>query len=74
MGNQEDYKRKLEAISSIEESQIKAPHNIPVDVYIQEADTLYHWVKEDKEALTGCRLVLGVSGGTSPSLPGVNRS
>ncbi len=40
MGNQEDYKKKPQAISTIEDSQIKTPHHIPVGVYIQEADTL----------------------------------
>ena len=51
MGNREDYKKKLDTRSNIANSQIKTPHHIPVDVYIQEADTLYHWVQMDKEAL-----------------------
>jgi hypothetical protein len=65
MGTQEDYKKKPQAISTIEESQIKTPHHIPVDVYIQEADTLYHWVQADKEALTA----VGLSWGLVEDLP-----
>ncbi|MFC2146073.1 hypothetical protein ACFLRT_01785, partial [Acidobacteriota bacterium] len=65
MGNREDYKKKLEAISTIEDSQIKTPHHIPVDVYIQEADTLYHWVQSDKEALA----VVGLSWELVEDLP-----
>ena len=42
MGTQEDYKKKPQTISTIDESQIKTPHHIPVGVYIQKADTLYH--------------------------------
>ena len=51
MGNREDYEKKLGIISTIENSQIKIPHHIPVATYIKEADALYHWVREDKEAL-----------------------
>lgn len=56
MGSQEDYEKKLEVISAIEESQIKTPHHIPVAVYIQEANTLYHWALADEEALTAAGL------------------
>jgi hypothetical protein len=56
MGNQEDYEKKLKVISTIEASQIKTPHHIPVAVYIQEANTLYHWALADKEALTAAGL------------------
>jgi hypothetical protein len=52
MGNQEDYEKKLEVITAIGNDRIKTPHHIPVHVYIQEADTLYCWAEEDKEALT----------------------
>jgi hypothetical protein len=30
MGNREYYEKKLEVISTIEDSQIKKPHHIPV--------------------------------------------
>jgi hypothetical protein len=36
MGNREDYEKKPEVISSIEDNQINSPHHIPVDVYIQD--------------------------------------
>ncbi len=61
MGNQEDYKKKPQAISTIEDSQIKTPHHIPVGVYIQEADALYHWAQADKEALTAVGLSCGLN-------------
>ncbi len=56
MGNQEYYEMKLEIITAIGEDQIKTPHHIPVDVYIQEAQTLYSWARLDKEALTAAGL------------------
>jgi hypothetical protein len=56
MGAGEDYEMKLEVITAIEDSGIKTPHHIPVDVYIQEADTLYHWCQADKEVLTAVGL------------------
>lgn len=56
MGNQENYEKKLEVIKTIEDSQIKTPHHIPVEVYIQEADKLYHWAREDKDALVAAGL------------------
>ena len=51
MGNREYYEKKLEVISTIEDSRIKKPHHIPVSVYIKEADTLYHRALQDKEEL-----------------------
>jgi hypothetical protein len=65
MGNQEDYKKKPQTISTIEDSQIRTPHHIPVGIYIQEADTLYHWVQADKEAL----IAVGLSWGLVEDLP-----
>ena len=52
MNNTEDYDKKLEEIKAIREDQIKTPNNIPVDVYIQEANNLYQWCLDDKETLT----------------------
>ena len=51
MGKEEDYENKLEVLKAIAEGKVRKPHNIPVAVYIQEADKLYHWVQEDREAL-----------------------
>ncbi|MGD2091848.1 MAG: hypothetical protein PVH61_37090 [Candidatus Aminicenantes bacterium] len=60
MGNREFYKKKLEVISAIDDSQIKKPHHIPVSVYIEEADTLYHRALQDKDEL--------VAAGVAPEL------
>jgi len=38
------------------QSQVKSPHNIPMSIYIQEAEDLHHWALEDKEALTAAGL------------------
>ena len=56
MGNREYYEKKLEVINAIKDSQIKKPHHIPVAVYIQEADNLYQWAMDDKEALISAGL------------------
>lgn len=51
MGNREYYEKKLEVISTIDDSRIKKPHHIPVPVYIEEVDTLYHRALQDKDEL-----------------------
>ena len=56
MNTKEDYEKKLEEIKAIEEDQVKTPNNIPVDVYIQEANNLYQWCRNDKETLTALGL------------------
>jgi hypothetical protein len=56
MGKLEDYKKKLEVISAIKDSQIKKPHHIPVGIYIQEAENLYMCALDDKEALMAAGL------------------
>ena len=56
MGNQEDYEKKIDVLTAIEESRIKRPHHIPVNTYLQEADNLYIWVQDDREALTASGL------------------
>ncbi|MCP5104721.1 MAG: hypothetical protein GY950_15155 [bacterium] len=56
MSSREDYDLKLETIKAIEDNQIKIPHHIPVDVYIQEAKNLYQWARADLEALTAAGL------------------
>jgi hypothetical protein len=52
MSYSEDYNMKLEVIKTITDDQIKMPGNIPVGIYIQEAETLYKWCHDDKEELT----------------------
>lgn len=56
MRNYEDYEEKLEVIKTIEDSQINTLKHIPAASFIQEADELYHWAAEDKEALTAAGL------------------
>ncbi|NIM17283.1 MAG: hypothetical protein GTO45_35215 [Candidatus Aminicenantes bacterium] len=58
MSNKQDYETKIAVITAIGDDQIKAPNNIPVDVYIQEAENLYLWSQEDKDALMAKGLAL----------------
>ncbi len=39
---------------------VKSPHHIPIAVYIQEADTLYHWAMKDKDALLAAGLSMEI--------------
>lgn len=50
--NKQDYDSKIDTIKAIEDDRIVTPHNIPVDVYVQEAENLYHWSRNDKDELT----------------------
>lgn len=50
MSNQNDYKEKIEVIKAIENKNVKWP-GIPVDIYLQEAEYLYHWAGDDAEKL-----------------------
>jgi len=49
MSNQNDYQAQLESIRTIADEDVMYP-NMPVDTYLQEAENLYQWVKDDKEA------------------------
>ncbi|MDY6935254.1 MAG: hypothetical protein SVZ03_13655 [Spirochaetota bacterium] len=51
MSNLDYYNEKLAAIQAIPDSEIRRP-GIPVDVYLQEAENLFHWSQEDKKELT----------------------
>ncbi|TVZ41166.1 hypothetical protein P886_0506 [Alteromonadaceae bacterium 2753L.S.0a.02] len=50
MSDQDDYQNRRDAIASIAPADIK-PHNIPIDVYLQEAENLFHWAKQDFKRL-----------------------
>lgn len=50
MSNSEDYSASIDAIKAIPENQIRIPA-IPVNVYLQEAEDLYHWCKDDAAEL-----------------------
>ncbi len=52
MSNKTDYDAKLAVIEAIPEEEVLTPY-IPVDVYLQEAENLYHWALDDLEKLTG---------------------
>jgi hypothetical protein len=48
----EEYNMKLEVITAIPDDQIKTPSQIPVEIYIQEAEHLLAWCQVDKDELT----------------------
>jgi len=50
MSNAEDFLAKKDAIEAIPNDQIRYP-NMPVGVFIQEAENLYTWCQKDKDAL-----------------------
>jgi hypothetical protein len=52
MSNVEEYNTKLEVITAIPDDQIKTPNQIPVGIYIQEAEDLYKWCLPHKDELT----------------------
>jgi hypothetical protein len=56
MGNREYYEMKLEVIRAIEDDKIKTPQNIPVGIYAHEADSLYNYARDDKDALAAVGL------------------
>jgi len=50
-----DYAAKLAAIEAISTDSIKKP-NLPIKIYIQEAENLYQWVQPDQQALQSAGL------------------
>lgn len=55
MSNLQDFNTKLEAIEALTSDEVKQP-NIPVDRFLQEGENLYHWCKQDKDALVAAGL------------------
>ena len=55
MSNQTDYASKLDAANAIPEDQVQTPY-IPVGIYLQEAEDLYHWSMQDKDKLVAASL------------------
>jgi hypothetical protein len=51
MSSTTDYNELLPIISSINPSDVLTP-NMPIDVFVQESENLYHWCKDDQQALT----------------------
>lgn len=50
MSSTNDYNELLPVISAINSADVLTP-NIPIDVFVQEAENLYHWSKGDQQAL-----------------------
>ena len=55
MSSSADYNQLLPEIQAIRPENVAAP-NMPVDVFVQEAENLYHWCVDDQAALTGAGL------------------
>ncbi len=56
MGKKEDFDSIARQITAIGDDEIEKPHNIPVYVYISEADLLHRWAMKDKEQLIAAGL------------------
>jgi hypothetical protein len=55
MSNRDDYLAELDVIKAVPDDETKSP-NIPIDVYLQEAENMFHWSRNDKDKLTGAGL------------------
>ncbi|SMO35315.1 hypothetical protein SAMN06265379_101212 [Saccharicrinis carchari] len=55
MSNSDDYALKLPLAMQLKPDEIKTPY-IPVGVYLQEAEDLYHWCQPDREKLLAAGL------------------
>ena len=71
MSNQKDYAAKLEAAKNLVKEEVQVPY-IPVGIYLQEAEDLYHWSKEDQAQLLTTGLQKSVINDL-PSLAGACR-
>ena len=56
MGTLEDYQAKMPEFSAITMEDITTHLNIPVEIYLHEAEVLYQWTQQDKDILTGIGL------------------
>lgn len=63
MSTTTDYNELLPVVMAIKTADVLTP-NMPIDVLVQEAENLYHWCKDDQQALTKVgldwNLVLGL--------------
>lgn len=55
MPNNVDFQNEKEAILAIPEESVKTL-NMPIGIFLQEAEDLYHWGLKDKEKLMGAGL------------------
>lgn len=51
MSSTTDYNNLLPVITAIPSAEVLTP-NMPIDVFVQEAENLYHWCIDDQPALT----------------------
>ncbi len=56
MDKRVSLEKKRSELEAIPAEKVIVPHRIPVGVYIQEADALYRWCKDDREALVSVGL------------------
>lgn len=55
MSDQNDFEQRLPAIQAISAKDTKTS-NIPIGIYVQEAENLYYWALKDSEQLAGAGL------------------
>jgi len=55
MSSSADYNQLLPEIQAIKPENVLTP-NMPVDVFVQEAENLFHWSTDDQKALSGAGL------------------
>jgi hypothetical protein len=53
--SKQDYELLLPEIEQIERDDVMYP-NLPVDVFLQEAENLFHWVSDDKDEIVATGL------------------
>jgi hypothetical protein len=56
MGNRECYEGELSVIQAIPDNEIITPHHVPIEIYIQESESLFQWALEDLEILVAAGL------------------
>jgi len=59
MSNTTDLENLLPIIEAIDSKQVQKP-DMPVDVFMQEAENLYHWAIDDKDELAARGLNLSI--------------
>jgi len=55
MSNKDDYLARISFIEAIPSTDMRSP-NMPVDVFLQEAENMYQWCQPDKEQLVAAGL------------------
>ena len=55
MSNADDFVATQTEIEAIANDKIKSP-GLPIDIFLQEAENLYHWCQDDKDKLAAASL------------------